>query len=154
MMSKKLKSLIFIISEIGLLSAMFNIMFDMAKILLPIMLRNCDMLPLVTKIFVTQTSYFVPNILILTFYFLHKLSLETNNLHFRKAFRSLGSCLVDISSILLFVLFFLFKIITFIFLYHMKRFYPHYDSLTVDRIFTMTKNVRQLQKYPGCSDKK
>ena len=93
MMSKKLKSLIFIISEIGLLSAMFNIMFDMAKILLPIMLRNCDMLPLVTKIFVTQTSYFVPNILILTFYFLHKLSLETNNLHFRKAFHSLGSCL-------------------------------------------------------------
>ena len=35
-----------------------------------------------------------------------------------------------------------------------ESFYPHYDSLTVDRIFTMTKNVRQLQKYPGCSDKK
>ena len=29
----------------------------------------------------------------LTCYFLHKLSLETNNLHFRKAFRSLGSLL-------------------------------------------------------------
>ena len=28
------------------------------------------------------------------FLFLHKLSLETNNLHFRKAFRSLCSCLV------------------------------------------------------------
>ena len=26
--------------------------------------------------------------------YLHKLSLETNNLHFRKAFRSLDSCLV------------------------------------------------------------
>ena len=32
--------------------------------------------------------------LILTFYFLHKLSLETNNLHFRKDFRRLYSCLV------------------------------------------------------------
>ena len=35
-----------------------------------------------------------PKHLILTFYFLHKLFLETNNLHFRKAFRSLDSCLV------------------------------------------------------------
>ena len=32
-------------------------------------------------------------LLILTFYFLHKLFLETNNLHFCKAFRSLDSCL-------------------------------------------------------------
>ena len=36
----------------------------------------------------------IPNFYHFNFLFVHKLSLETNNLHFRKAFRSLYSCLV------------------------------------------------------------
>ena len=46
----------------------------------------CEKFPIIPGVKVKRPHF--------NYLYLHKLSLETNNLNFRKAFRSLGSCLV------------------------------------------------------------